>query len=143
MWFEHFVPIPRRLPEIPMRLEHCVRVFRSGTIRIDVHVRAGKGWQKINALCFEAGDEQQEPGTIAMWVKACAEHHARMLRAPGTYRAMLWRYVGVELERRKAAFDVTLQPPARPLRSRPRARSPRDIRRTALETRMLLEELLA
>ena len=146
MWFEQFVPAPRRLPDIPMRLGDCVRAFRSGTIRIDVHVRAGKGWQKVNALRFEDGDDAQDPGTIAMLVMACAEYHAGMARAPGKYRAMLWRYVGGELERRKAAFDVTLPHPARLPRSgraRPRARSPRDVQRTALETRMLLEELPA
>lgn len=181
MWFEHSVPAPERLPDVPMRLGDCLRAFTSGTIRIDLHVRVGKGWRKINALRFVEGDDTQDPEQIAATIKACADHHAAEAHAPGQYRAMVWRYFGGELERRKAAFQVELARPERhtpprpgrsappPRRSRPLERprtldvmrmldtlvgperrpartpqrGPHDQWRKALETRAMLDEILA
>lgn len=149
MWFEHSVPAPARLPDAPMRLDDCVRAFRSGTIRIDVHVSAGKGWQKVNALRFEEGDDAEDPKQIAALVKACADHHATQANAAGKYRAMVWRYFGGELERRKAAFAVELPrpeqrtPPPPRHSPAPQRRSRRDQWRKALETKLVLDEILA
>jgi hypothetical protein len=136
MWFEHTIPAPERLPDVPIRLGDCIGAFLSGTTtRIDVHVRAGTGWQKVNAVHLEQGDVTADPQRLAAIVKVCADHHAAETNAAGQYRAMIWRYCGGELERRKAAFDVALPRPAPPPRRRrppARARSPRDLRRTVL-----------
>jgi hypothetical protein len=142
LWFEHSVPVPERSPDVPMRLGDCIRAFLSGATRIDVHVRAGTGWQKINALCFEEGDDAEDPERIAALVKACADHHAAQTNAAGRYRAMVWRYFGGELERHKAAFMVELASPQR--RTQAQARhNRRDQWRKALETKLMLEEILA
>lgn len=149
MWFEHSVPAPERLPDVPMRLGDCIRGFLSGTTRIDVHVRAGKGWQKVNALRFTEGDDAEDPEQIAALVKACAEHHAAEAHAAGKYRAMVWRYFGGELERRKAAFAVELARPEQRMTPPPRRppppprRSRRDQRPRTLDITRMLDTLVS
>ena len=112
MRFTTDIQLPDIPPDTPYSL--CKRVGRNiaGLFRIVIQVDVGGSWRKFNELQFDAEpDDAAEVPIIEQLVAACANEHAGGI--PGRrYRALMWRKVGVEKERRVATFRSS-KPPIR------------------------------
>ncbi len=106
MWFENDILLPSEEPVVPPQLLERIESYCAGLVRIDVLVRDGKRWVKVNALRIERPVECEDAPKVAMLIKACADDHAEEVGVGNKYRAKLRRRLGPERERRVVTFDV-------------------------------------
>ena len=116
MRFATDIQLPDIPPDTPYSL--CKRVGRNiaGLFRIVLQVDVGGSWRKFNELQFDAEPDAADVPVIEQLVAACANEHAGGI-PDRRYRALLWRKVGVEKERRVATFRSST-PPSRSRRRR-------------------------
>ncbi|MCH9684612.1 MAG: hypothetical protein K0V04_24465 [Deltaproteobacteria bacterium] len=105
MRFDDPFTLPYEPPAVPWRLEQKIADSVEGAFRINLQVEQGGGWLKINALQLDEPLGGGDAPLLAALVVACAEKHAGW-RMEGRYRAIVWRKVGAERERRVTTFRV-------------------------------------
>ncbi len=105
MRFDDPFTLPYEPPAVPWRLEQKIAESVEGAFRINLQVEQGAGWLKSNALQLDEPPAVGDAPMLAALVVACAERHAGW-RMEGRYRAIVWRKVGAERERRVTTFRV-------------------------------------
>ena len=91
---------------VPAALVERIARFLEGIVRIDVLVREGKRWVKVNAVWLDRPATPDDVMALATRVKACADDHAEETGHGGKFRALMRRKLGPEKDRRTYTFDV-------------------------------------
>ncbi|MCA9652551.1 MAG: hypothetical protein KC501_21725 [Myxococcales bacterium] len=103
MKLAHSFTLPEQAPIVPERLAERITDWLPGATKIDVKIGERGGWRVINTIHL---DGNEEPSDVYTMVKACADHHVMETGEGAKYRALVWRMVGVEHERRRVTFYV-------------------------------------
>ena len=91
---------------VPPRLAERIEQFIDGVTRVDIQVRTGTGWEKVNAVHLEGAATPDDIPVLSALVKACADDHAEQEGHGSKYRALIRRRLGPVAERRVCTFTV-------------------------------------